>query len=156
MYLTFAFIFNTLLVILAILIHYEVLFWMDKKLPRIAHLPPRFRVLVGVGVLFLTHIVEIWLFGLGYYLTLKIDGMGQLVGPGALNAEFLDYIYLSFITFTTVGYGDIVAQGYARYLTGVEALTGLLLITWSASFLFLEMQKYWTDSKRTDTTSWKK
>lgn len=156
MYLTFAFALNTLLVILAILIHYEVLFWMDKKLPRIAHLPSRFRVLVGVGVIFLTHIVEIWLFGIGYYFTLKIDGMGQLVGAGQFNSEFLDYIYLSFITFTTVGYGDIVAQGYVRYLTGVEALTGLLLITWSASFLFLEMQKYWTDSRRVETTTWKK
>ena len=156
MYLTFAFIFNTLLVILAILIHYEVLFWMDKKLPRIAHLPPRFRVLVGVGVLFLTHIVEIWLFGLGYYCTLQIDGMGHLIGQGLITGEFLDCVYLSFITFTTVGYGDIVAQGYVRYLTGVEALTGLLLITWSASFLFLEMQKYWTDSRRIDTTTWKK
>lgn len=156
MYLTFAFIFNTLLVILAILIHYEVLFWMDKKLPRIAHLPPRFRVLVGVGVLFLTHIVEIWLFGIGYYFTLQFEGMGHLIGQGAITGEFLDYIYLSFITFTTVGYGDIVAQGYVRYLTGVEALTGLLLITWSASFLFLEMQKYWTDSRRIDITTWKK
>ena len=129
---------------------------MDKKLPRIAHLPSRFRVLVGVGVIFLTHIVEIWLFGIGYYFTLKIDGMGQLVGAGQFNSEFLDYIYLSFITFTTVGYGDIVAQGYVRYLTGVEALTGLILITWSASFLFLEMQKYWTDSKRIESTAWKR
>jgi hypothetical protein len=49
-----------------------------------------------------------------------------------------------------VGYGDFVAQGYVRYLTGVEALTGLILITWSASFLFIEMQKYWTDAKRND------
>jgi hypothetical protein len=35
-------------------------------------------------------------------------------------------------------------------LTGVEALTGLILITWSASFLFIEMQKYWTNAKRND------
>jgi hypothetical protein len=111
---------------------------------------------VGVGVLFLTHIVEIWLFGIGYYCTLQIEGMGHLIGQGLIAGQFLDCVYLSFITFTTVGYGDIVAQGYVRYLTGVEALTGLLLITWSASFLFLEMQKYWTDSRRTDTTSWKK
>jgi hypothetical protein len=41
-----------------------------------------------------------------------------------------------------------VAHGYLRYLTGIEALLGLLLITWSASFLFLEMQKYWTSSKK--------
>jgi hypothetical protein len=54
---------------------------------------------------------------------------------------------LSFVTYTTVGYGDLVAGGYLRYLTGVEALTGLILITWSASFLFIEMGKYWRVSK---------
>jgi Ion channel len=147
MLLTFAFVFNTILVALAILIHYEVLFQLDKKLPKIAHLPSRFRVLIGVAVIFFTHVIEIWLFALGYFVTLQFPGMGQLVGVTAGHGVFLDYVYLSFITFTTVGYGDFVAQGYVRYLTGVEALVGLLLITWSASFLFLEMQKYWTDSK---------
>ncbi|MEY4481895.1 MAG: hypothetical protein RIQ84_1057 [Pseudomonadota bacterium] len=147
MLLTFAFVFNSVLVALAILIHYEVLFLLDKKLPKIAHLPSRFRVLIGVAVIFFTHVIEIWLFALGYFVTLQFSGMGQLVGVTAGHGVFLDYVYLSFITFTTVGYGDFVAQGYVRYLTGVEALVGLLLITWSASFLFLEMQKYWTDSK---------
>ena len=66
-----------------------------------------------------------------------------LSGHGIL----LDCAYLSFVTFTTLGYGEIVAQGYLRYLTGVEALTGFILITWSASFLFIEMQKYWTLSR---------
>jgi hypothetical protein len=28
-------------------------------------------------------------------------------------------------------------------MTGTEALTGFLLITWSASFTFLEMQRFW-------------
>ena len=132
---------------LAILIHYEVLFQLDKRLPKIAHLPSRFRVLIGVAVIFFTHVIEIWLFALGYFVTLQFPDMGQLVGVTAGHGALLDYVYLSFITFTTVGYGDFVAQGYVRYLTGVEALVGLLLITWSASFLFLEMQKYWTDSK---------
>lgn len=54
-----AFVLNTLLVSGAILIHYEVLSLLDRKLPRIAHLAPRFRVLVGVGVIFVTHVVEI-------------------------------------------------------------------------------------------------
>jgi len=34
-------------------------------------------------------------------------------------------------------------MGDLKYLTGLQALTGLVLITWTASFLFLEMQKYW-------------
>ncbi|HHO59743.1 MAG TPA: two pore domain potassium channel family protein, partial [Thiotrichales bacterium] len=29
------------------------------------------------------------------------------------------------------------------YLTGIESLTGLVLITWTASFLYYEMQRYW-------------
>ncbi len=33
--------------------------------------------------------------------------------------------------------------GALRYLTGVESLAGLLLITWSASFLYIEMVRYW-------------
>ncbi|MEI8402883.1 MAG: potassium channel family protein [Alcaligenaceae bacterium] len=150
MLLLLAFVMNTLLVSGAILIHYEVLFLLDRKLPSIAHIPPRFRVLVGVGVIFVTHVVEIWLFALGYFLSLRVEGMGTVVGTTAGHGFFLDCVYLSFITFTTVGYGDFVAQGYVRYLTGVEALTGLILITWSASFLFIEMQKYWTDAKRHD------
>jgi hypothetical protein len=28
-------------------------------------------------------------------------------------------------------------------MTGLEALTGLVMITWSASFTFLEMQRDW-------------
>ena len=46
-----------------------------------------------------------------------------------------------------MGFGDIEPFGYIRFLAGIEALTGLLLITWSASFLFLEMQRFWRDQK---------
>ncbi len=148
MLLLFVFIFNTLLVSVAILIHYEVLSVLDKKLPGFSHISPRFRVLLGVGVIFITHVVEIWLFALGFFLTLQFESTGSLVGPTSGHGLFLDCVYLSFVTFTTVGYGDVVAQGYVRYLTGVEALTGLILITWSASFQFIEMQKYWTDAKK--------
>jgi hypothetical protein len=81
-------------------------------------------------------------------LALQFDGMGGLTGVASGHGLLLDYVYLSFITYTTVGYGDVVANGYLRYLTGIEALLGLLLITWSASFLFLEMQKYWSSSKK--------
>jgi hypothetical protein len=67
------------------------------------------------------------------------------LGSVSDHGLLLDSAYLSFITFTTVGYGDVVVDGYLRYLTGIEALTGLILITWSASFLFIEMQKYWDE-----------
>ncbi len=37
----------------------------------------------------------------------------------------------------------IALAGAIRFMTGMEALTGFVLITWSASFTFLEMQKFW-------------
>ena len=144
MLLTFAFIANSLLALIVILIHYEVLFQLDKYLPKVAHIAPRFKVLLSVGVIFLAHVLEIWIFALGYYATLQFPLMGSLVGEISGHGALLDCAYLSFITYTTVGYGEIVAQGYLRYLMGIEALVGLILITWSASFLFIEMQKYWT------------
>jgi len=98
----------------------------------------------------MTHVIEIWLFAFGYFISLNVEGLGTILGDTAGHGVLLDCVYLSFVTFTTVGYGDIVAQGYVRYLTGIEALTGLILITWSASFLFIEMQKYWTDAKQND------
>jgi hypothetical protein len=148
MLLAFAFIFNTLLALLVILIHFEVLSQLDRRLPKVSHLPARFKVLVGAGVIFMAHIVEIWVFAFGYLLALQLEGMGGLTGTVSNHGALLDAVYLSFVTYTTVGYGDVVAHGYLRYLTGVEALLGLLPITWSASFLFLEMQKYWTSSKK--------
>lgn len=142
-----AFIVNGSLALTAILLHYEALSLLDKHLPKVAHISPRFRVLIGVGAIFMAHVIEIWLFALGFFFTLQFPGMGGLVGNLSGHGVLLDCAYLSFVTFTTLGYGEIVAQGYLRYLTGVEALTGFILITWSASFLFIEMQKYWTVSK---------
>ncbi|EEB77646.1 hypothetical protein GPB2148_582 [marine gamma proteobacterium HTCC2148] len=55
----------------------------------------------------------------------------------------MDCVYFSFTTYTTLGMGDIEPIGDLRYLTGLESLTGLVLITWSASFLYLEMTRYW-------------
>ena len=38
-------------------------------------------------------------------------------------------MYFSFITLTTLGYGDVVpVQGFARSLSGAEAVTGQLYV----------------------------
>ena len=68
--------------------------------------------------------------------------MGSLIGN--FNGTLLDCVYFSFTTFTTLGFGDIEPNGRLRFLTGIESLTGLVLITWTASFLYFEMQRYWS------------
>ena len=142
------FIINTFLVLATIVIHYEDLFQLSKRLSLTKRITPSYKVLICVFTIFLAHVVEIWLFGLGYYFSSQLDGIGNLFGKTANHGIILDYVYLSFVTYTTLGYGDLVASGYLRYLTGVEALVGLILITWSASFLFIEMGKYWRVKKR--------
>lgn len=142
------FIINTALVLSTIIIHYETLFQLSKRLSLTNRITPSYKVLICVFTIFLAHVVEIWLFGLGYYFSSQLDGIGNLFGKTANHGIILDYVYLSFVTYTTLGYGDLVASGYLRYLTGVEALVGLILITWSASFLFIEMGKYWRVKKK--------
>lgn len=131
---------NSILLTLSVTLHYEALYQLAKWLPSV-DIRPRFRVLIGAFAILFVHIIEIWLFALGYYLMINIEGLGILTGN--FNQSLLDCSYFSFTTYTTVGFGDIEPLGNIRFLTGLESLIGLVLITWSASFLFLEMQKYW-------------
>lgn len=101
----------------------------------------RFRIVVGVFVALTAHAIEVWVFAIAYFFMQKTEGWGKLTG--AFDGSLLDSAYYSFTTYTTLGFGDIVPTGGIRYLTGIESLTGLVLITWTASFLYLEMQRYW-------------
>ena len=49
--------------------------------------------------------------------------------------------YFSSITYTTVGYGDLVLPGAWRHLSSTEALTGILMAGLSTSFFFLALSR---------------
>ncbi|NIN35150.1 MAG: two pore domain potassium channel family protein [Gammaproteobacteria bacterium] len=139
---TLALIINIILVSLAVLIHYEMLFRLSRIIPRLK-MRYRFRVVIGIFGSLIAHIIEIWIFAIGYYLMIHSGKFGTLTGN--ISHTILDCAYFSFVTYTSLGIGDIVPEGNIRFVTGLEALTGLVLITWSASFLFIEMQKFWRD-----------
>lgn len=131
---------NAFIVITTVIIHYETLYLLARKLP-LLHIVHRYRVLLAIMVIMLAHVIEIWLFAVGYFIMIHSGDFGTL--SGNIDLSLLDCSYFSFTTFTTLGYGDIEPSGYLRFLTGLESLTGLVMITWSASFVFLEMQRYW-------------
>jgi hypothetical protein len=83
----------------------------------------------------------IWVFGTAIWLLLLFPATGSLNGPETV--DFFECVYLSAVTFSTVGFGDIAPVGAIRFLSGTEALTGFVLITWSASFTYLEMERFW-------------
>lgn len=132
---------NILVVIVVVLIHYEFLYWMTRLMPKLKS-THRFRIVLGVGGALVAHAVEVWVFAFAYYLLHHAERWGTL--QGNFDGSLLDCVYFSFTTYSTLGFGDIEAMGPLRFLTGIESLTGLVLITWSASFLFVEMQRYWT------------
>ena len=136
----YVFLINCLVVATAVLVHYEFLFRLSAVIPKI-QIKHRYKIVFGVFGALVAHAVEIWLFALAYYLMHKAEGWGEL--SGNFNGSLMDCVYFSFTVFSTVGFGDIVPIGDLRYLTGIESLTGLVLITWSASFLYFEMQRYW-------------
>lgn len=125
----------------AVLVHYEGLNLLSLWLSRLRQQHPRRKVLYGIFGVLTLHIIEIWIFGVAIWLALMFTNTGRVAGSVATS--LLDAVYLSAITFTTVGFGDLAPVGPIRFIGGTMALTGFVLITWSASFTFLEMERYW-------------
>ena len=134
-----AFLINSLLITIAVTIHYEVLRLLSVTIPKL-QIKHRLRVIVGVFGTICAHVIEIWMFGLAFYLLTQYGDFGSL--GSNFDGSLIDSVYFSFTNYTTVGYGDIEPFGALRFLAGVESLTGLSLITWSATFMFIEMSKF--------------
>jgi len=131
---------NLVVIAIAVIIHYEFMYQFTLLMPRMK-IRHRFRIVIGVFGALTAHAVEVWIFALSFFLMHRSDGWGSL--HGNFEGSLLDCVYFSFTTYTTLGTGDIEPIGDLRFLTGLESLTGLLLITWTASFLYLEMTRYW-------------
>lgn len=137
------FIVNILVIALAVIIHYEFLYRITVLMPRLK-IRHRFRIVLGVFLALTAHAAEVWVFAISFYLMNKSQNWGTL--EGNFDGSLWDCAYFSFTTFTTLGFGDIQPTGDLRFLTGLESLTGLVLITWTASFLYLEMTRYWNEN----------
>ncbi len=129
-----------LLIAATTLLHYEVLSLLQRLLERL-HWPARAKLIVAVIGCFAGHGLEIALYGGAYWGLVGFGGLGTL--GGTAQPDFATALYFSAETFTSLGFGDVVPAGPVRLLAGVETLNGLLLIGWSGSFLYLEMQRYW-------------
>jgi hypothetical protein len=127
-------------VALSVLVHYEGLHWLAIRLAALPGLRRR-RVLFGVYGVIVLHVAEIWMFGACLWGLTHFPNAGAI--RGSVDSGLLEAIYLSATTFSTLGFGDITPVGPVRFLTGTESVSGFILITWSASFLFLEMQEFW-------------
>ena len=71
----------------------------------------------------LAHFVEVGLWAAGMAL---VGAVGPDEGP----------LYFAFVSYTTLGYGDVLAAGKWRLLGPAAAMNGILLFGWSTAVIF--------------------
>ena len=128
---------------LVVVIHYEGLHALAQRYGGRAPRRSRSSMLWIIFALLGLHVLEIWCYGIAYYWLEHQPDMGFVHGEHGIRTLF-DAIYFSATIYTTLGLGDLSPVGAIRLVSGMEAVTGLLLITWSASFTYLEMHQHWT------------
>lgn len=133
-----------ILVLINVILHYEALNVLSNLLEKIKH-AGKARIAILICCLIPVHILEIWIFAGGIIFAGREGTLGHI--HGVENQHILDYVYYSAMTYTTVGFGDLYPVGSLRFIAAIEALVGLMLITWSASFTYLEMKQFWNVKK---------
>lgn len=138
---------GAVLVVITVLIHAAGTAWWLKRLGHLfanvegrGHTPLHaMRVLsMTVLVLLVLHVIEIEVWAMAYLYLLPEEVLG--------TAE--EAAYFSFVTFTTLGYGDITLPYPLRMMSGIEAMNGIMLGGWSTALLFAVVQRTWQDMGR--------
>jgi hypothetical protein len=120
--------------------HYEALRALNLGLARRVT-ASRARVAMVVLSLFIVHVAEVFVYAAVIFLLARHAGMGTL-GPSG-PPPFDVTLYFSLETYSSLGYGDVVPSGALRMMAGAEALNGLVLIGWSASYVHIAMERFW-------------
>jgi hypothetical protein len=123
-----------------VLLHYEGLRAIDR-LTALTVQRTRATMLCVILGIFALHVAEIGLYSGIIAFVADVLHLGRLVGD--VDGTSMEYLYFSAETFTTLGFGDILPEGQLRLLTSLEPLNGLILLAWSGSFTFLEVQRHW-------------
>ena len=134
---------------LTTIIFYEILRLCWERLPKLKT-APRKRVILVVLTIFAAHTVCIWTYGALYYTMVEYLFIGNFRGVTPENTDFIEYVNFSAEAYSSLGIGDMFPEGPFRFMAGVEAINGLVLIGWSVSFTFLSMEKFWILHKKRD------
>jgi len=56
-------------------------------------------------------------------------------------SDFQSAFYFSLVTYTTLGYGDIVLTGEWRIFSAIQAATGTIIFGWTTALIFYFIQR---------------
>ena len=81
-----------------------------------------------VLIMYLIAIIEVLIWAAAYLGFDMIEGFEKAV-------------YFSAVTFTTLGYGDVVLDGSRRLLSSLEAINGIIMFGWSTAIVIAAVQR---------------
>ncbi len=85
-----------------------------------------------VLTMYLVAIVEVLVWGAAYLALGIVEGVEEA-------------IYFSAVTFTTLGYGDVVLDGSRRLLSAIEAVNGIIMFGWSTAIVINAVQRVYSN-----------
>ncbi len=127
-------------ILLATSLFYECLCVISRLVSKVAS-GPRLLMFIMVTGVFIAHGIAIFIYATIYWILVHYLGFADL--SGNVQDHFPTYLYFSATSYSSLGVGDVFPVDSMRFLTGIEALNGLLLITWSAAFTYFAIQKMW-------------
>jgi hypothetical protein len=95
------------------------------------------RILLVSGIvllMFLVTMIEVLMWALTYLALNAIQGMEQA-------------LYFSMVTFTTLGYGDVVLSEQWRLLSSFEAANGIIMFGWTIAIVINVVQRFYFGEK---------
>jgi hypothetical protein len=95
---------------------------------------PRYRVGGIVLLMFLVTLVEVSLWAAAYLALNAIQGLEKA-------------LYFSMVTFTTLGYGEIVLDERWRLLASFEAANGIIMFGWTTAIVMAAVHRIYLSGK---------
>jgi len=102
--------------------------WLEKHRPKMIARNPTMITVIWVLFLLVPIILDVTLWATFYY--------AQAALP-----SFEEALYFSTVTFTTVGYGDIVLGKEWRQLATFEAINGWIIFGWATALIIAVIQR---------------
>jgi hypothetical protein len=85
--------------------------------------------------MFLAVVIEAWLWAMLYLFDPLVTELPDL------ETAF----YFSMVTFTTLGYGDVVLTGQWRTLASIQAANGVIIFGWTTALIFYFIQQIYKE-----------
>lgn len=131
---------------LVVLVHYEGLRLLARITAGRTLRRHRSALLAIMAALLALHVLEIVCYGLAYWWMQVLPDAGFVRGQPKMS--LFDGIYLSAMAYSTASFGELSPLGALRVTVGMEAIAGLMMIAWSASFTYMAMTTLWPERQR--------